>query len=72
MLPNCFNCRYEQRDSIGAIVHTHSPSILAFAISRKLPTVDTFVHVHRFLGGIASVPYCICGGKELVGNVTVC
>ncbi|KAK8808821.1 hypothetical protein WA588_004463, partial [Blastocystis sp. NMH] len=56
---------YEQRDSIGAIVHTHSPSILAFAISRKLPTVDTFVHVHRFLGGIASVPYCICGGKEL-------
>ena len=57
---------YKCRKEIGAIVHTHSPTLLAFAISHCLPYSKMFNTVFEILGEVSEVPYCICGGPKLV------
>ena len=59
-------CRYKQREAIKAIVHTHSPTILAYAISHSKPNAQMSSSVFQMLGEISNVPYCICGGNDLV------
>lgn len=58
--------RYAERENIGAVVHTHSPSLLAFALSHTIPCIDLFPLVHRYLGEVALVPYYVCGSDKLV------
>ena len=57
---------YKCRKEIGAIVHTHSPTLLSFAISHSLPCVTMVDKVFTILGEVSEVPYCICGGSKLV------
>lgn len=61
-----FRLSYKCRDEIGAIVHTHSPTLLSFAISHRLPYVAMIDNAFAILGEVAQVPYCICGGSKLV------
>ena len=61
-----FRLSYKCRKEIGAIVHTHSPTLLSFAISYSLPCVTMVDKVFTILGEVSEVPYCICGGSKLV------
>ena len=58
--------RYSIRSEIGAIVHTHSPSLLTFALSHKTPETHIFPLISQFLGEVAMVSYHICGSDKLV------
>ena len=58
--------RYAERSEIGAIVHTHSPALLTFALSHKTPEIEIFPLIAHFLGDVAMVPYRICGSDQLV------
>ena len=61
-----FRDRYAERSEIGAIVHTHSPALLTFALSHNIPETRIFPLISQFLGEVAMVPYRICGSDKLV------
>ncbi|MFA6735660.1 MAG: class II aldolase/adducin family protein, partial [Saccharofermentanales bacterium] len=56
---------YAQRPDIGAVLHAHSPALVAFSIVRKLPNVDLIPTVSLICGKLSMAPYALPGSKEL-------
>lgn len=56
---------YQNRQDVGAVVHTHSTYATAFAVARKsIPAITE--EVAQMVGGTVDVvPYAPCGTKEL-------
>ncbi|MDD2393706.1 MAG: class II aldolase/adducin family protein [Eubacteriales bacterium] len=61
---------YAQRPDIGAVLHAHSPALVAFSIVRKLPNVDLIPTVSLICGKLSMAPYALPGSKELGDNIS--
>jgi L-fuculose-phosphate aldolase len=61
---------YESRGDVGAIVHTHSPSLMAYSISENPLDPRIHPHVYRICGPIGFVPYALMGTELLGENIS--
>lgn len=60
---------YKRRPDIRAVLHAHSPCVVAFSIARKLPEVDLIPTVRKTCGDIAMATYALPGSDELGENI---
>lgn len=56
---------YEMRPDLKAVVHAHSPGLVAFSIARRLPSVRLLPNVRHICGEIAIAKYAVPGSSEL-------
>jgi len=56
---------YQARSDIGAIVHAHSPALVAFSIARKIPDTNIIPQAHGVCGKVGYAPYELPGSPEL-------
>jgi len=56
---------YRERPDIKAIVHAHSPALVAFSIARKLPDTRIIPQAHRVCGEVGYAPYALPGSEAL-------
>ena len=63
---------YQRRSDVHAIVHTHSPSLMAYSISEKMPDTRIHPHGHNVCGPIGFVPYTLMGTEHLGENISQC
>jgi len=61
---------YKIRSDVHAIVHTHSPSLMAYSISENVPDTRIHPNVHRVCGSIGFVPYALMGTRLLGENIS--
>ncbi len=62
---------FRRRPDIGAVLHAHSPGLVAFSIVRKLPDVHLIPDVLRVCGELAIAPYAVPGSKLLGENIAL-
>ncbi len=60
---------YERRPDIKAVLHAHSPSLVAFSIVRRLPEVNLIPNMKLVCGEVALAPYALPGSRLLGGNI---
>ena len=61
---------YKQRGDIKAVLHAHSPALVAFSIvRRKLPDVNLIPTARLICGDIAMAPYALPGSALLGENI---
>ncbi|MDD2533268.1 MAG: class II aldolase/adducin family protein [Eubacteriales bacterium] len=61
----------KRRPDIGAVLHAHSPGLVAFSIARKLPEVRLIPSVKQICGEITIAPYALPGSQQLGENIAV-
>ena len=60
---------FRRRPDIGAVLHAHSPGLVAFSIARKLPDVNLIPTVRKICGDIAIATYAVPGSARLGENI---
>ena len=60
---------YEMREDIGAVLHAHSPAMVAFSIVRKLPSTSLQPNVKGICGDLAIADYAVPGSDRLGQNI---
>ena len=60
---------YRQRPDIRAVLHAHSPSLVAFSIVRRIPDTRLIPNVHQICGSIGLAEYGLPGSDELGGKI---
>ena len=60
---------YKRRPDIRAVLHAHSPALVAFSIARKLPEIDLIPTVRKTCGEIAMATYAVPGSTQLGENI---
>ncbi len=60
---------YKMRSDLKAVVHAHSPGLVAFSIARKLPSVFLFPNVRSVCGDISIATYGLPGSSTLGDNI---
>ena len=58
---------YSRRPDIGAVLHAHSPALVAFSIVRKLPDINLIPTARLICGDITMAPYAL-PGSQLLGE----
>ncbi len=58
---------YSRRPDIGAVLHAHSPALVAFSIVRALPDINLIPTARLICGDIAMAPYAL-PGSQLLGE----
>ncbi len=58
---------YARRPDIGAVLHAHSPALVAFSIVRKLPDINLIPTARLICGEAAMAPYAL-PGSQLLGD----
>ncbi len=61
---------YRQRPDIGAVLHAHSPALVAFSIVRRLPDVNLIPTTRLICGEISIAPYAVPGSAALGENIS--
>ncbi|MBR6739899.1 MAG: class II aldolase/adducin family protein [Clostridia bacterium] len=56
---------FKRCPTVGAVLHAHSPSIVAFSIARKLPNTSVIPCLDSICGRLAMAPYALPGSAEL-------
>ncbi len=56
---------YKSRSNIRAVLHAHSPALIAFAMMRELPEVHLMPVTRISCGNISMAPYARMGSSEL-------
>ncbi|WP_039765396.1 MULTISPECIES: class II aldolase/adducin family protein [unclassified Caldicellulosiruptor] len=56
---------YRSRPDIKAIIHAHSPAIMAFSLARKIPNTKLIPNVHLICGEVELVEYALPGSTAL-------
>lgn len=56
---------YARRPDLGAIVHVHSPALVAFSIARQVPTTAIIPQAQRVCGMVGYAPYALPGSERL-------
>ena len=56
---------YRRRPDIGAVLHAHSPGLVAFSIARRLPDTKLTPEVHSICGEVTMARYALPGSREL-------
>ena len=61
---------YRTRDTIGSVIHTHSPAVTSFAVANKpLPNAYEAMLRFGFAGEVPVAPWAPRGSKESVANI---
>jgi L-fuculose-phosphate aldolase len=58
---------YQRRPDIKAVLHAHSPALVAFSIARRLPDINLIPTARWICGEITIAPYAI-PGSQLLGQ----
>lgn len=61
---------YRQRPDIRAVLHAHSPALVAFSIARQLPDVNLIPTTKLICGDISMAPYAVPGSRQLGDNIS--
>lgn len=56
---------YRARPDLHAIVHAHSPALVAFSIARKIPDTKIIPQAHGICGNVGYAPYALPGSAAL-------
>jgi L-ribulose-5-phosphate 4-epimerase len=61
---------YRARDTVGSVIHTHSPAVTSFAVANKpLPNAYEAMLRFGFAGEVPVAPWAPRGSKESVSNI---
>lgn len=60
---------YKMRPDLSAVVHAHSPGLVAFSIARKKPSIRLQPNVKPICGVISYAPYHLPGSTELGDSI---
>lgn len=60
---------YRRRPDIHAVLHAHSPSLVAFSIVREVPDIDLVSSVRKTCGEVKMAKYAVPGSEELGENI---
>ena len=60
---------YSQRPDLKAVLHAHSPALVAFSIVRKLPDINLIPTARLICGDITMAPYALPGSQLLGDNI---
>lgn len=60
---------YERRPDIKAVLHAHSPALVAMSITRRLPNVKILPDIFEMTGEPGLAPYALPGSDALVESV---
>jgi L-ribulose-5-phosphate 4-epimerase len=61
---------YRTRDTVGSVIHTHSPAVTSFAVANKpLPNAYEAMLRFGFAGEVPVAPWAPRGSKESVSNI---
>jgi L-fuculose-phosphate aldolase len=60
---------FQERPDLGAVLHAHSPGLVAFSIVRRLPDVLLTPHAFQVCGRIGIAPYALPGSALLGDNI---
>jgi len=60
---------FSRRPDVGAVLHAHSPGLVAFSIARTLPDVNLIPTVRKICGELALATYAVPGSTELGENI---
>ncbi len=58
---------YQRRPDIKAVLHAHSPALVAFSIARRLPDINLIPTARWICGDLAMAPYAL-PGSQLLGQ----
>lgn len=61
---------YRRRPDIHAVLHAHSPSLVAFSVARVLPDINLVSNARRTLETITMAEYAVPGSKILGDNIS--
>ncbi|MCB9460142.1 MAG: class II aldolase/adducin family protein [Anaerolineaceae bacterium] len=61
---------YKARPDLRAIVHAHTPALVAFSIVRKVPDTRIIPQAHRICGQVGYAPYALPGSGILGENIS--
>ncbi len=56
---------YEKRPDIKALIHAHSPALLAFSLVHKIPNTELTPAISQICGKVGYAGYALPGSKEL-------
>ena len=56
---------YEKRKDIRAVIHAHSPALVAFSIARQIPNTRVISQARHVCGSIGYAPYELPGSEAL-------
>ncbi len=56
---------FERRPDLGAVLHAHSPALVAFSIVRRVPEVLLTPHAFQVCGKVGIAPYALPGSALL-------
>jgi len=59
----------ESRPDFRAVVHTHSPTLVAYSISGEIPDTRHIAQAYRTCGSVAYAPYALTGSHQLGVNI---
>ena len=60
---------FAQRPDFGAVLHAHSPGLVACSIVRRIPDVLLTPEIYRVCGEVAIAPYALPGSALLGRNI---
>jgi L-fuculose-phosphate aldolase len=60
---------FKRRPDIGAVLHAHSPGLVAFSIARKLPNANLIPTIRAVCGDLAMATYAVPGSEQLGENI---
>jgi L-fuculose-phosphate aldolase len=60
---------YERRPDLRAIVHAHSPALVSFSITRKIPDTRLIPQAHHVCGLVGYAAYALPGSRRLGENI---
>jgi len=61
---------YAARPDLKAVLHAHSPALVAFSIVRALPDINLIPTARLICGDIAMAPYALPGSRQLGENIS--
>ena len=56
---------YEARPDVGAVLHAHSPALVAFSVAGKAPDTRVLPQAFDTCGKVGFAPYAVPGSEEL-------
>lgn len=56
---------YEARADVGAVLHAHSPALVAFSVAGKVPDTRVLPQAFDACGKVGFAPYAVPGSEEL-------
>jgi len=61
---------YEARPDVGAVLHAHSPALVAFSVAGKVPDTRVLPQAFDACGKVGFAPYAVPGSEELGASIS--